>query len=101
MQGLLKSLNWIRQVLIADIFTPQLGFILCVTFYYFTKSSLFQCVCFGIYSPQAAVPPPAKDWSKESDDVVFLTSANFDDFAKEKSDMLVMFYAPCKFFEFF
>eukprot|EP00795_Rhopilema_esculentum_P014183 gene14183-5188_t len=45
-------------------------------------------------NPGKAIPPPATDWSEESKHVVFLTSNTFDEFAKDKSDMLVMFYAP-------
>ena len=52
------------------------------------------------FRPEDNVPPPIKDWSKESKYVAFPTSQNFDEFAKDKKDMLVMFYAPCKYHYF-
>lgn len=42
-----------------------------------------------------------KNWAEEEDvHVKFLTDNDFDSFIKEHNSVLVMFYAPCKYFNF-
>lgn len=51
-----------------------------------------------LFSPKKPTPPPPPaDWSKEDSKVVFLTDETFDNYLANNSDVLVMFYAPCKY----
>lgn len=43
-------------------------------------------------------PPPEKPWTEEQTEVVHLTTETFKPFLKKKKYVLVMFYAPCKYF---
>lgn len=42
-------------------------------------------------------PPPEKDWEDEPSEVQHLSTENYKTFLKKKKNVLVMFYAPCKF----
>lgn len=43
-------------------------------------------------------PPPEVPWSEEKSEVVHLTEDTYKPFLKKKKHVLVMFYAPCKFY---
>lgn len=43
-------------------------------------------------------PPPEPEWKDVPSRVNHLTEDTFDDFMKTHDSVLVMFYAPCKFF---
>lgn len=51
-------------------------------------------------NPQEPPPaPPAEiPWSEEKSEVVHLEEDTFKPFLKRKKHVLVMFYAPCKYF---
>ena len=42
-------------------------------------------------------PPPEKDWEDEPSEVKHLNTEDFKPFLKKKKNVLVMFYAPCRF----
>jgi hypothetical protein len=48
--------------------------------------------------PRAGKPDPREDWLDvpDSEHVHLLEDSNFDEFIKDKEQVLVMFYAPCK-----
>lgn len=37
-------------------------------------------------------------WSETENDVIHLSGSNFDQFVQAHNSVLVMFYAPCKFY---
>ena len=43
-------------------------------------------------------PPPETPWSEEPSEVVHLNDETFKSFLKKKKHVIVMFYAPCKYF---
>lgn len=52
--------------------------------------------------PNAGKPDQRDDWLDipGNEDVHLLDDSNFDEFIKDKEQVLVLFYAPCKFIEF-
>lgn len=52
-----------------------------------------------IYFSPGKVPdkPKEEEWSETESDVVHLTVETFDQVLKAHSSVLIMFYAPCKF----
>lgn len=58
-------------------------------------------------TPPATPPPPQanpeENWSdvEGKENIIHLTSANFDTFMQEQPSVLVMFYAPCEFLHLF
>ena len=50
--------------------------------------------------PKEGPPPPPEDpaWSDSPSKVHHLSDNDFDPFMKTHKSVLVMFYAPCKFF---
>ena len=53
----------------------------------------------ALFSPSPSTPPLKEDeWKDEPSEVVHLSDSTFDDFIGSNPSVLVMFYAPCKYF---
>lgn len=54
-----------------------------------------------VFSPTPSAPSRKEEdeWKDEPSDVVHLSDSTFDDFVISNPSVLVMFYAPCKYFK--
>ena len=59
----------------------------------------YNLTLFVFVSPGPSTPPPKEEiWSDTPSEVVHLTDSTFDDFLANNPSVLVMFYAPCKYY---
>ena len=58
------------------------------------------------YNPMASMPPPPPSpethWTdvEGAENIHHLTETNFESFVREHESVLVMFYAPCKLYDY-
>ena len=58
------------------------------------------------YNPMASMPPPPPSpethWTdvEGAENIHHLTETNFESFIREHESVLVMFYAPCKLYDY-